>query len=164
MSYLLKNWTYVLFILCIIAIASALIAEFVFKLIPCEMCLKQRHPYYFIITIIIIFYYFNLLKSIFFILLTKLAVIYGLFYSIWHVGIENNILKGPQSCSGTLTKTDSINNLKEQINNQAIIDCSEVIWSFAGISAATFNSILLLFIFLINSILFTQYLYDSKKN
>ena len=34
-----------------IAIVIALSAEYFFNLAPCNMCLKQRHPYYLIILI-----------------------------------------------------------------------------------------------------------------
>ena len=44
-----KYWFYIVAIFSAIALASALIAEFYFNLAPCEMCLKQRDPYYIII-------------------------------------------------------------------------------------------------------------------
>jgi disulfide bond formation protein DsbB len=44
-----KYWFYIIGILSFIALGSAFIAEFYFDLAPCEMCLKQREPYYVII-------------------------------------------------------------------------------------------------------------------
>ena len=45
-----KYWFYIIVtLISVIALASALIAEFYFNLAPCEMCLKQREPYYIII-------------------------------------------------------------------------------------------------------------------
>ena len=88
----------------------------------------------------------------------------GLFYSIWHIGIENKILSGPASCSGTLSQTDSIQNLKQQIANQAIVNCSEITWTIGGLSAATLNSLLLLLILFFNTMFILQYFYGSKKN
>ena len=54
-----KYWFYIIAILSFIALGSALIAEFYFNLAPCEMCLKQREPYY---VIIISFVFIALLK------------------------------------------------------------------------------------------------------
>tara|TARA_Y100000590_G_scaffold105074_1_gene119554 strand:- start:1291 stop:1593 length:303 start_codon:yes stop_codon:yes gene_type:complete len=92
----------------------------------------------------------------------QLASIYGLFYSIWHVGIEQKILQGPISCSQTLNLDKSIEGLKEQIMTKSVLSCEDVIWSFFGISAATINTFLLLFIFIINAIYIKTY-YASKK-
>ena len=53
---IIRYWLSILFILSIITITSVLIAEHVFKLFPCKMCLKQRHTYYVIIAIGIVSY------------------------------------------------------------------------------------------------------------
>ena len=105
---------YLICILCFIALGSAFIAEFYFDLAPCEMCLKQREPYY---VIIISFVFIALLrwqKGIWFYLIVQIMSIYGLFYSIWHVGIENQLLLGPAGCSSGLNLTDNTLSLKEQ--------------------------------------------------
>ena len=44
-----------------------------------------------------------------------LASLYGIFYSVWHVGVENKILKGPAGCSTNLSISSSTGELKEQI-------------------------------------------------
>ena len=56
------------------------------------MCLNQRYPYYFIITIFILFYFVRGKYNLWFYILTELALVYGLFYAVWHVGIEQKIL------------------------------------------------------------------------
>jgi len=164
MNYIIRYWAIAVFILSTIAISSALIAEYVFNLLPCKMCLYQRYPYYFIISTFIIFYFFQKKFNIWFYILTELAIIYGLFYSIWHVGIEQNLLPKPQSCSGSLKKLSSIENLKEQIFNQEIINCNDISWSIIGFSAATLNAILLIFFLLFNTALIIKIYYDKKKN
>lgn len=163
MKFILKNWVALLFILSLIAIISALIAEYFFDLIPCKMCLKQRYPYYAIIIIILFSYFFRQIKNILLFILSEFAILYGLFYSIWHVGIEQKVLSGPASCSGTLSNTNSIQNLKEQISNQPIVNCTDISWTMLGLSAATINSILLLLILIFNSIYILQNFYGTKK-
>ena len=59
MKFILKNWVALLFILSLVAIISALIAEYFFDLAPCKMCLKQRYPYYTIILLTLFFYFFK---------------------------------------------------------------------------------------------------------
>ena len=79
-----SNWTTLLFIISLISISSALIAEYFFNLQPCELCLKQRHPYYLILICLILIFLFKNLNKIWLYLVIQFASIYGLFYSIWH--------------------------------------------------------------------------------
>ena len=164
MNLIQKNWLGLFFLLSIFAIGSALVAEHFFNLAPCKMCLKQRHTYYAIISLISVFYFFNQKNNIWLHILNEVAILYGLFYALWHVGIEKNILQGPTSCSGILSKTNSLQNLKEQISNQAIVSCSDVSWSILGFSAASINSLLLLFILTFNTIFIVNNFYEAKKN
>ena len=157
-----KNWNILILIVSVVSIITALIAEFIFNLQPCELCLKQRHPYYFmiLISIFIVFVPFSL--KLFGYVLIQISSIYGLFYAIWHVGVENNLLSGPSGCSTGLEIVENTSNLKEQILSKQVISCEEVIWSFFGISAASINTLVLLCIFIINAIYIYKF-YDQKK-
>ena len=157
-----KNWNILILAVSLISIIMALIAEFVFNLQPCELCLKQRHPYYFMILISIFIFFIPLSLKFFGYLLIQISSIYGLFYAIWHVGVENNLLSGPSGCSAGLDLSKNTTSLKEQILSKQVISCDEVIWSFFGISAASINTIVLLFIFIINAIYIIKY-YGQKK-
>ena len=157
-----KYWFYLVTLFSVVAIASALIAEYYFDLQPCAMCLKQREPYYIIIAGFILVMILKGQDKIWFYVGVQIVSIYGLFYSLWHVGIENKILAGPSSCSGGLNISTNTSSLKEQIISKAVINCEEVAWSIFGLSAATMNSLLLFLIFIINAIYIFN-IYDSKK-
>jgi len=162
---IIRNWTLLLFIISLISISSALIAEYFFNLQPCELCLKQRHPYYLILVCLVFIFIIKNLNKIVFYLLIQLSAVYGLFYSIWHVGVENKILKGPSGCSVMLKNSESASDLKAQILSKQVISCDEVIWSFFGISAASINTLVLLVIFILNAIyLFKNYGTKKEKN
>ncbi len=161
---ILKHWNSLLIIISLIAISSALIAEYIYGLQPCELCLKQRHPYYLIILVaLIIFFIPNLYKLLMYVLV-QLATIYGIFYSIWHVGVEKKLFQGPTGCSTGLSKSSNTADLKEQIFSNSVISCDEVIWSFFGISAASLNTIVLLFIFIINGLYIYSNYAKKEKN
>ena len=157
-----KYWFYLVTLFSVVALASALIAEYYFDLQPCEMCLKQREPYYIIIAGFILVMILKGQDKIWFYVGVQIVSIYGLFYSLWHVGIENKILAGPSSCSGGLNISTNTSSLKEQIISKAVINCEEVAWSIFGLSAATMNSLLLFLIFIINAI-YTVSIYGYKK-
>jgi len=162
---IIRSWTLLLFIISLISISSALIAEYFFNLQPCELCLKQRHPYYLILVCLVFIFIIKNLNKIVFYLLIQLSAVYGLFYSIWHVGVENKILKGPSGCSVMLKNSESASDLKAQILSKQVISCDEVIWSFFGISAASINTLVLLVIFILNAIyLFKNYGTKKEKN
>ena len=159
-----KYWFYIVTILSAIALASALIAEFYFNLAPCEMCLKQRDPYYIIILGFIFISILRLHIRIWFYLGVQLISIYGLFYSLWHVGIENQFLPGPSGCSSKLNSADNILSLKEQILAKPVINCEDIAWSIFGLSAATINSMLLFLIFILNAIYLWRNYGTEKEN
>ena len=96
--------------------------------------------------------------------LVQLATIYGIFYSIWHVGVEKKLFQGPTGCSTGLSKSSNTADLKEQIFSKSVISCDEVIWSFFGISAASLNTIVLLFIFIINGLYIYSNYAKKEKN
>ncbi len=149
----------------VIALGTAFIAEYYFDLAPCEMCLKQREPYYVIIVGFIIFLSLKLQYSIWFYIGVQIITIYGLFYSIWHVGIENKLVSGPAGCSSGLDIANNLTNLKEQILSKPVLNCEDVAWSIFGLSAASINSLLLFLIFIINVIyLLDNYGFKKEKN
>ena len=164
MRHIFNYWLQIIFLISVVAITVALSAEYFFNLAPCKMCLKQRHAYYAIIIFIIFYYFFKKIKKIWLVLVIELALFYGLFFAIWHVGIEQNIIKGTSGCSGELFQTDSIANLKKQILNQDLVSCSEITWAIAGISATSLNSILMLLILIFNTIYIKRDIYGSKKD
>ena len=160
-----KYWLHLVNFFSGVALASALIAEYYFDLQPCAMCLKQREPYYVIIAGFILVMILKWQDKIWFYVGVQIVSIYGLFYSLWHVGIENKILAGPSSCSGGLNISTNTSSLKEQIISKAVINCEEVAWSIFGLSAATMNSLLLFLIFIINAIyIINIYGFKKEKN
>ena len=155
---IIRNWAALLFLISFMSISSALVAEYFFNLQPCELCLKQRHPYYLILICLVFIFLLKNLNKIWLYIIIQLASVYGLYYSIWHVGVENEILKGPAGCSAMLISSESAADLKAQILSKQVISCDEVIWSFFGISAASINTLVLLVIFIFNAI----YLYRNN--
>ena len=163
MKIIRENWPFIVFLICCIAVCFALTAEYLFKIFPCKMCLYQRYPYYLIIIISIIFFFSKKFSFTIYCIFTEILFITGLFFSIWHVGIEQKILPGFSGCTNAIEKTNSLTNLKNQILKQNVISCDEITWSFMGISAATLNSLLLILLLLVNTKFLTQRFYDKEK-
>ena len=111
MKLIKNNWILIVLLISAFSIGSALIAEHIFKILPCEMCLHQRYPYYFIIALIIILFFINKFSNIWYLLPIECALCYGLFYATWHVGIEQKILPGLSGCTNDIEKTNSLTNV-----------------------------------------------------
>ena len=88
-----KNWALIILIIAIVAIATALIAEHIFNILPCQMCIYQRYSYYSLIILSIIFLLLKKQNSSIYYLLVEIMLIVGLFFSLWHIGIENHTLE-----------------------------------------------------------------------
>ena len=140
MMIIKKNWILIVLTISLLAVAFALTAEYIFKIYPCQMCLYQRYPYYAIIIISFLFLY-NKWSQIIFLWISLILFIFGLFVSLWHVGIEQKILPALSSCEGKISSTQSITDLKNQILNQSVASCDEISWKILGISAASVNSL-----------------------
>jgi len=122
-------------------LGAALVAQYVFGLAPCALCITQRWPHLAAVAIG--------------------GVALGLRWAVWpvigagaalgtagvgayHAGVELGWWPGPMSCSaGPGISGVSISDLLDpNVAMAAPVACSEVAWSFAGISMAGWNAIL----------------------
>ena len=156
MNKIKKYWVFIVLLFSSIAILGALTAEYIFDILPCKMCLYQRYLYYFIIIISLIFLFSKTIPLKLYFWISSFSFAIGLIFSLWHVGIEQKILPGLSGCSSIVNISQSLTTLKEQILNQNIITCDEITWSIMGLSVATINSILLIFLLSTNTILLVK--------
>ena len=163
MKIIRKYWMFIAFFSSSTAIITALIAQYFFELLPCKMCIYQRYPYYIIIFISLIFFYFRNIHSKIYLYFTELCFLFGIFFSIWHVGIERKIFSGFSSCSSEINSVNSLKDLKNQIINQDVVFCDEITWSFFGVSIATINSFFLFVLLIFNTILILTIINDKEK-
>ena len=128
-----------------LALTFALIAQYVFGLMPCVLCVYQRIPYVFAIA-------FGLMsygaakqdKNIANLLLGIAGVIFLINFGIafFHVGVENGWWPGLDECGGSDTSHMTLEELRMQILATPVVKCSEAAWSLFGISMAGYNAIL----------------------
>ena len=153
MIKLKKNWSIIILTIAVITILTALTAEYIYNILPCKMCMYQRFSYYGLIVLSIIYILIKKQKNISYLLFVEIFLVLGLFFSLWHVGIEKNFIEGPSGCTNSLKNIGNVGDLKEYILNKPIVSCNEINWTFLGVSFAIYNSLLQLLILIINSIL-----------
>ena len=136
---------------CVIIISSSLlISAYYFQyfegLMPCQMCLWQRWVHFLII--------FSCFLSIIlkkgeypFLFLSIFFAIISFIISSWHSGVELNIFSGPNTCLDTSSNQPNINFM--EFLDKPFVSCSEILWTFAGLSMANWNAIISLFLVVI---------------
>ena len=138
----------------LIVLIIVFILEYIFKLIPCDMCLVERYPYYVLILLSIIAMYLvriekaKLRKIIDYVSIS--TILFGFIYTLRHVGVERGIIKLSTECSGALINTSDKTALLEELNQAALVRCDEATYLFNFISIAESNLILMTFLLFIN--------------
>ena len=131
-------------------ILFVLISEYVFGFAPCSLCLIQRYPHM-LVAITSVWLIFFKTHNFFLYPLNTLVMALSIILASYHVGVEQSIFQGPQSCSSSnlsLVSEKSAETLLKEILNTSVVRCNEVIWSFMGLSMATWNLILSIALFI----------------
>jgi disulfide bond formation protein DsbB len=136
--------------LAILSIAVASIAgAFVFEALgypPCELCLKERIPYYAAIPLAGLALVFaargssSLLRAAFAVLAVVFATSAVLGY--YHAGVEWGVWPGPQECSGPLKLARSVEDFWRQLQSVKVARCDIAALRFLGLSLAGWNALI----------------------
>lgn len=129
------------------AIAGALFIEHVLGVLPCELCLKQRIPYYAGVPLGLIAAWQAARSprgSLTAGLLLLLAVVFavGAGMGIYHSGVEFGWWQGPTDCSGDVGKTASLGDFLKSLETAKVVRCDEVAMRILGLSLAAWNAVL----------------------
>ena len=147
-------------------ILFALISEHIFGFAPCSLCIIQRYPHI-LVSITSVWIIFFRTHNFFMYPLNTLVMALSIILASYHVGVEQSIFQGPQSCSSpniSLMSEKSAEALLQDILNTSVIRCNEVTWSFLNLSMATWNLILSIGLFIgwMVSTLYFMRFYQSK--
>ena len=140
-SYLKKitqqNLFLTLLIFKVLIILSAIYIEYILKVPACNLCLYQRIPYY--LSILILFYIvFNKSTNIIPIISLAILMFVNIVLSIYHVGVEQQIISEPMLCRSD-SNIQNVDQLLENLKNNTFISCKDVNFTFLGFSLASIN-------------------------
>jgi disulfide bond formation protein DsbB len=134
----------------ILLIAAATIAgAWVFQAFgyaPCELCLKERIPYYVGVPVAAVTFAFAVNQSrgltrVGFVLLF-LIFAFSAGFGVYHAGVEWRFWPGPTACTGsTLTKANSVQDFLHQLQTQKVVRCDAVAIRILGLSLAGWNAV-----------------------
>jgi disulfide bond formation protein DsbB len=136
--------------LAILAIAvSSIAGAFVFEALgyaPCELCLKERIPYYPAVPIAALAVLFaargsrGLLRAAFLILALIFAA--SAIFGAYHAGIEWGFWPGPAECSGALDLARSTADFLKQLQSIKVARCDAPALRLLGLSLAGWNALI----------------------
>ncbi|MFL2769540.1 MAG: disulfide bond formation protein B [Rhodospirillaceae bacterium] len=129
------------FLTALAALAAAWIAQYIFGLFPCKLCLYQRLPYYGVVACSLLALMPVMDPDSRRSVVTLIALLFLTTSGIagFHVGVE----KGwwDSSCSISSSSFFSIDDIRTALQKPGIASCDEVPFRFLGLSIATYNMI-----------------------
>lgn len=134
------------FILALISaatLASVYASQFIGGLVPCELCLYQRWPWWAALLLCILAMPTILSTNLRALLvgLAGLSVLVGAGIAVFHVGVEQHWWPGLASCSAAGQNPASFEQMQQMLT-QPTASCDEPAWTMLGISMAGYNAIL----------------------
>ncbi|MGO9232587.1 MAG: disulfide bond formation protein B [Methylocella sp.] len=136
--------------LAILAIAAASITgAFIFEALgyaPCELCLKERIPYYAAIPIAVLTLFFaargsKTLMSAGFVVLALIFAASAVF-GAYHAGVEWGFWAGPTECTGALDHAASVSDFLKQLETVKVVRCDSAALRILGLSLAGWNAVI----------------------
>ncbi len=128
----------IVFLVSILALASAFFIEYILGHQPCNLCIFERIPYLLAIIIILLNFKFNQFEK-FFILLLTIVFLFGTILSLYHLGIEQGFIQESLVCdlksgSNLLSKEEILIQLQEKN-----VSCKDVTFKIFGLSLTSYN-------------------------
>ena len=136
--------------LAIFAVASAtIVGAWIFQAMgyaPCELCLKERLPYYAGIAVSLLAILLALrgagaaLQACF----TSLLLIFAASAALgaYHAGVEWGFWPGPADCTGSFQKAATMQDFLQQLHSAKLVRCDAVAIRILGLSLAGWNAVI----------------------
>jgi len=131
----------------LIVAAATIVGAWIFEAlgyVPCELCLKERIPYYVGIALAALAVALagagqkNWTAAAF----AGLFLIFsaGTVFGVYHSGVEFGFWPGPTDCTGTLDHASSVGDFMKQLQTVKVVRCDAVSLRVFGLSLAVWNA------------------------
>jgi disulfide bond formation protein DsbB len=130
-------------------VASATIAgAWIFQfngLAPCELCLKERWPYYggvpLAALVVLVAFWGPKVLARSGLVLVALVFAGSAIFGIYHAGVEWGFWPGPTACTGALS-TSSFDAFQQQLQTAQVVQCNAAAIRILGLSLAGWNAVI----------------------
>ena len=113
---------------------------------PCNLCLIERIPYISAIILVSLIFIIKKFEKVI-AGIVMLFFIFGAVISFYHVGIEQGFFSESLVCDlGSANESLSKEDLLKQLENKTVVSCKDVTFRLLGLSLATINTIISVFL------------------
>ena len=141
----------------IISLAIAYYIQYILGHKPCNLCLIERIPYFSAVILIPIIFTINKFQKVI-VGVVMLFFIFGAVVSFYHVGIEQGFFSESLVCDLNNSEKDlSKEDLLKQLESKTAVSCKDVTFRFFGLSLATINTVISIFLSAIMFKVITNY-------
>lgn len=125
-------------------LSAALIGQYFFDLYPCHLCILQRWPHGLVALIGVLGFVFaaspkNTARLL---AVCALILLIGAGIATYHAGVESGLFQGPDSCTAGTSADTSLEALRKQIEDAALVSCSQAMAYIFGLSMAAWNALI----------------------
>jgi disulfide bond formation protein DsbB len=122
-------------------IGGALLSQYAGGLVPCELCLLERWPYYIGVPLVALVVAGGGWRGVLIggSVLVALIFLASAGLAFYHVGVEQHWFVGPTACTGGSTGAKTLEELRAQLLATQPVRCDEPQWTLFGVSLAGFN-------------------------
>lgn len=132
------------FVLGLATIAGAWGSQLFGGLVPCELCLEQRMPYYWGLPVLalVLVLWNRLPRAVWYVgmVLVLLTFVWSTYIAGYHAGVEYGFWPGPTACTGTGVDV-SFSDLSN-INAAKVVPCDKIQFSLFGVTLAGANTLI----------------------
>ena len=115
-------------------------SQYLGGLMPCELCLAERWPWWAAIAIALIAALLGRRPVLPWVAgLLALVFVVGSALAFYHVGVEQHWFAGPTACTAPPGAANTVAALEAQLLHQQPVRCDQPAWSLFGVSLAGWN-------------------------
>ncbi len=128
-------------------ILGAYYFQYILHYVPCELCLKERVPYYAAIPLALVGVLAAWMRAprqviVGGLVLLALLMLAGVGLGVYHSGVEGKFWPGPTEGSGGTGNFGNASGLLERMQQTRLVPCDVAAWRFLGISLAGYNALI----------------------
>jgi disulfide bond formation protein DsbB len=123
-------------VLSLAVIGFVLFSQYVQYYEPCELCLRERLPWYLTIALGLVGLAF---PSRWLLIAIGVAMLVSAGLGLHHSGVEQHWWAGPTECTSGSSGANSIDELRAMMQRAKVVQCDAIAWTLFGISMATYN-------------------------
>jgi len=125
---------FIVLVLSVAVVGAALLSQYGGGLVPCELCLYQRWPYYAVIALMALTLGIGR-RSFSRAALGLAAAIFvaSAVLAFYHVGVEQHWFAGPTACTGDPLAGGSLEEIRKRLSETPVVRCDVPQWTVMGI-------------------------------